>query len=131
MWEKSRRKTDQILNDLKKKFIIKEIYEVKWSKENFSNNLSRFYGLPDVLEKTKIAGTGPFLLILVSDPNPKFEEMYVSSEKDLANINVYERKMKNRKWIGTKFIIHSSISEKATNQDLTLAFGNISNVPVP
>ena len=44
IWEKSRNKTDQILDDLREKFVIKDVYQVKWSKENFLNNLRRFYG---------------------------------------------------------------------------------------
>ena len=123
IWEKSRKKTDHILNDLKKKFVIRDIYEVRWSKENFVNNLHRFYGLPDVREKVKVGGTGPFLLILISDPHPRFEELIISNEKDIVNVNIYDSKMKYRKWIGGEFVIHSSISEKETNHNLTLLFG--------
>jgi hypothetical protein len=120
MWEKSRSKTDQILNDLKKNFVVRNIYEISWSKENFKNNLHRFYGLPDVEKKIEIAGTGPFLLIIISDPTPKFEEKIISNKKELVNINIYESKIKYRKWIGINFIIHSSISVKETNHDLKL-----------
>lgn len=123
IWEKSRKKTDHILDDLKKNFVIRDIYEVRWSKENFVNNLHRFYGLPDVRQKVKVGGTGPFLLILISDPHPRFEEVRVSNEKDIVNVNIYDSKMKYRKWIGGEFVIHSSISEKETNHDLTLLFG--------
>ena len=53
IWEKSRHKSDLIINDIKTKFVIKEIFEVKWSEEYFLNNLIRFYGksLPDVKKR--------------------------------------------------------------------------------
>ena len=40
IWEKSRNKTEQILDDLREKFVIRDVYEVKWSKGNFLNNLN-------------------------------------------------------------------------------------------
>lgn len=125
IWEKSRNKTDIILEDLKKKFIIRDVYEVKWSKENFLNNLKRFYGqsLPDAQEKAQLCGTGPFLLIIVSDPHPKFGEIRNSNEKDMVNDNINDSKVKYRKWIGKDFTVHSSISEKETEHDLTLLCG--------
>ena len=39
IWEKSRGQTQNILDDLKKKFVIREIFEVEWNKKNFLNNL--------------------------------------------------------------------------------------------
>ena len=43
IWERSRDKSTLILDDLKTKFIIRQIYEIKWSDENFITNLKRFY----------------------------------------------------------------------------------------
>ena len=125
IWEKSRNKTDVILDDLKKKFIIRDVYEVKWSKENFLNNLRRFYGksLPDAHEKVELCGTGPFLLIIFSDPHPKFEYTKNTFEKDFVNANVNDSKVKYRKWVGKEFTVHSSVSESETNHNLTLLFG--------
>ena len=33
-----------ILDDLKKRFLILEAFEIIWDKKYFNNNLSRFYG---------------------------------------------------------------------------------------
>ena len=76
IWEKARRQTQDILDDLKKNFVIREIFEVEWNKKNFLNNLKRFYGqsLSDAEEKAKVCGIGPFLLIVVSDSNPDLRE---------------------------------------------------------
>ena len=39
IWEKSRYKSEEILNDLKKKYVIRSVYDIKWSQENFLKNL--------------------------------------------------------------------------------------------
>ena len=74
IWDQSRNKSEEIINDITSKFIIREIFEISWNKKNFLNNLIRFYGhsLPDPKKKTLLCGTGPFLLIIVQDRNPNF-----------------------------------------------------------
>ena len=76
IWEKSRGQTQNILDDLKKKFVIREIFEVEWNKENFLDNLKRFYGqsLSDAEEKAKVCGIGQFLVIVISDSKPDLRE---------------------------------------------------------
>ena len=125
IWEKSRNKTDQILDDLREKFVIKDVYQVKWSKENFLNNLRRFYGqsLPDAQKKAEVCGTGPFLVIIISDPHPKFNYSKNTFEEDFVNPNINESKIKYREWIGEEFTVHSSVSDSETNHNLTLLFG--------
>lgn len=128
IWEKSRCKTDLIIDDIKTRFVIREIFEIKWSKEYFLNNLIRFYGnsLPDVKKKALLSGTGPFLLIVIEDQNPNFIEDIGIYGKLKINENISKNKEKYRKWIGRKYSIHGSISEKETNHDLTLLLGKSS-----
>jgi hypothetical protein len=128
IWEKSRHKSDLIINDIKTKFVIKEIFEVKWSEVYFLNNLIRFYGnaLPDVKKKALLSGIGSFLLILVQDQNPNFIDDIRIYGKLKTNENISKNKMKYREWIGEKYSIHGSISEKETNHDLTLLLGKTS-----
>lgn len=128
IWEKSRGQTQNILDDLKKKFVIREIFEVEWNKENFLDNLKRFYGqsLSDAEEKAKVCGIGSFLVIVISDSNPDLREPSKSKfslEKDYVNLNVFESKERYRKWVGKEFSVHSSISKNETNHNLTLLFG--------
>ena len=128
IWEKARNKTDEIINDLNKNYVIRNVIEITWSKNEFLNNLKRFYGrsLPDANKKAEICGTGPFLLIVVTDLNPKFNQpskSRISSQKDYVNINIFNSKEKYRKIIGKQFTIHSSISQNETNHNMTLLFG--------
>lgn len=126
IWEKSRNNADIIFEDIEKKFIIRNVYEIKWSEEEFADNLKRFYGstLSNVEQKAELCGMGPFLLIIISDPSPRLEEKALDNmNKVSVNINTYDSKMKYRKWIGIDFALHGSNSEKETNHDLILLLG--------
>ena len=90
IWERSRDKSKVIIEDLTKKFVIRQIYEVQWSKEYFLTNLKRFYErrLPEVQEKANLCGIGPFLVVLVSDPKPILKKMITPTEEDLSLIHI-------------------------------------------
>lgn len=125
IWESGRRKEDFLFEEIKKKFIIRDVYEIKWSTKNFSNNMKRFYGpkLGNVFKKTALCRTGPLLLILISDPTPKFGKRRTSKGMELVNINIFDNKKLYRELTGAGFAIHSSITDKETNDDLTLLLG--------
>ena len=125
IWEKSRHKSESVLEDIKKRFIIRDMIEIEWSSKKFANNMQRFYGynLPNVIKKTKMCGKGPFLLIIVSDPATKLGERRTSYGMELVNTNIYDNKMEYRKWIGGEFPIHGANSIKESNHDLTLLLG--------
>jgi len=124
IWENTRNKTNDLLKDIKKYFVIKEIYEVNWTKENFTKNLRRFYGttLPKPSQKAKTCGTGKFLVVIIEDLKPKIDWRKTSIGKQLVNTNVYDIKMTFRKLIGGEFPIHGSINNQETDHDLTLIF---------
>ncbi len=125
IWESARSKENFLFEELKKKFIIRDVYEIKWTRKNFENNMRRFYGskLADASKKTANCGTGPFLLVLISDPHPKFAKRRTSNGMELVNINLYDNKKIYRKLTGAGYAIHSSINDKETNEDLTLLIG--------
>ena len=77
IWEHARYKQEEIIQDISKYFEILKIYEFNWSKDNFSNNLSRFYGtnLPKGSHKEVHCGTGKFLLIVLKDTSQKHKKV--------------------------------------------------------
>jgi hypothetical protein len=124
IWEKSREKTDTIFNDMKEKYVIRDVYEVTWNKTQFTNNFTRFYGTPTAAQqKVDFLGTGPFLLVLVSDYHEKFITLKTDKDTEIINKNILDSKTLYRKWIGMDYAIHSSVSEKESNHNLTLFFG--------
>ena len=68
IWGNARKDTNNILEQMRKKFEIRDIYEIIWTSENFTKNLRRFYGanLPKPLRKTSECGIEPFLLVLLT-----------------------------------------------------------------
>jgi len=125
IWEHARTREDFILEEIKKQFIIRDVYEIKWNEKNFSDNMRRFYGpkLGNVFEKTNLCGTGSFLLIIISDSNPKFGRRRTANGMEMVNLNLYNSKRQYRKLTSKGFAIHSSLTSKETNDDLTLLLG--------
>ena len=119
LWENAREKEKEILEDIKKNFEILGLYNIKWNKENFSNNLSRFYGtnLPENSGKEQHCGNGDFLLIVVGIDNPKYEERQTSKGLQIVNTNMFDKKTYYRKLTGGGHKVHATNSEVETNHD--------------
>ena len=125
IWKNALNKKQVILDDIKKHFEIIEVYEVLWSNKEYSNNLSRFYGtsLPDGSYKEEHCGKGTFLLIIVKDNMPKYDNRMTSRGMELVNINMFDRKTYYRNITGGGHRIHATNSLSETNHDLTLLIG--------
>lgn len=125
LWKNALYKKEDILNDIKGKFDILDIYNVSWSDDKYSENLSRFYGtkLPNGSHKEKHCGRGDFLLVIVKDRNPKFEYRETSSGKDFVNVNMFDSKTKYREMTGGGHKVHCSNNIEETDHDLTLLIG--------
>jgi len=125
IWECARKKTDEIIVEIRQKFKIHDVYEIIWSHNNFSKNLKRFYGvtLPNPEKKAKECGKGPFLVVIVADDKPKHGVRGTSMGKQIVNTNMYNSKILIRGLLGGDYRIHGSIHEKEANHDLTLLLG--------
>ncbi|RZD42794.1 MAG: hypothetical protein CXT78_08890 [Thaumarchaeota archaeon] len=128
IWKNARYMTDKILEDIKKQFELLEVYEVHWSTEFFSDNMSRFYGvkLPPgkAYSKANQHEFGPFLLCILEDKNPKYNYVETpNGEELLVNINTYDAKQTYREWTGGGNNVHSSNTEEETEHDLVLLLG--------
>lgn len=122
IWENGREKQNEILEDIKLNFEIIKVIDMEWSKESFSTNLSRFYGtnLPKGSSKEQHCGNGKFLLIIVKDTNPKYEERLTSKGPKIVNVNMFDKKDAYRNITGGGHKIHGTNDENETNHDLTL-----------
>lgn len=125
IWEKAQANKYKIVEDLKGKFDIVDIVTIKWSTENFSNNMSRFYGtkLPKDSHKERHCGTGPFTAIIIRDNSPKYLEKNTSKGLQIVNINTFDAKQTYRQWTGGGHKIHSTNSTDETKHDIALLFG--------
>ena len=125
LWENARYKEKEILEDIEKNFHIIGLYNMKWDKETFSQNLSRFYGtnLPKNSDKETHCGNGEFLLVIVEVDNPQYEKRDTSKGKKTVNINMFDKKAYYRSLTGGGHKVHATNSEIETNHDLTLLLG--------
>ena len=125
IWNNAYVKQNEILQDLEKKFIIRQIYEITWSKNLFSNNMTRFYGtnLPPDSFKEVHCGVGPFLLCIIEDHSPKHEFRETTTGKRLVNINTFDSKQAYRMWTGGGHKIHATDTEDESLHDLILLLG--------
>ncbi|MDR0462744.1 MAG: methyltransferase domain-containing protein [Pseudomonadales bacterium] len=125
LWENARVKEKKILTDIEATFEVVEKIEIIWSKEKFSENLSRFYGtsLPAGCGKEQHCGTGPFTLIIVKDVNPNYENRMTSKGMKLVNAKMFDKKEHYRKMTGGGHQIHGTNDVKETNHNLSLLLG--------
>ena len=125
LWETSRYKEKEILEDIRKNFNIIGLYNIKWDKETFSDNLTRFYGtnLPPNSYKEQHCGNGDFLLVVVEVENPKYEKRETSKGVQIVNVDMFDKKSLYREMTGGGHKVHGTNSEIETNHDLTLLLG--------
>ena len=125
IWKKARDMTEDILSDLKKKFELLQVYEVNWSSEFFSDNMSRFYGvnLPPGAFKADQHDFGPFLLCIIEDKNPTYGNRETSKGETHVNINTFDAKQTYRSWTGGGNHIHASNTPAESEHDIVLLLG--------
>lgn len=126
IWNRTMDKKNIIINEIEKKFTIREIFQIKWNKNDFLKNIKRFYGkkLPKPEQKAKECGNGEFLVIFVNDEKPQIEITRIDDVNQTEiNSRVFNAKQEYRKIIGGGFQIHASNSDEETEHDVALLFG--------
>lgn len=125
LWERARYQQEKILADIREHFSIVKLYEISWTPELVSSNLTRFYGenLPSHSDKEQECGTGPFLLVVVRDEYPNYEFRETSHGKEKVNINMFDGKAKYRSWTKGGHKIHGTNTTQETNHNLTMLLG--------
>lgn len=125
VWSKGLQQRERILADVRTKFDILESIDTTWSRNKFSENLSRFYGenLPKNSSKEKHCGTGTFLCIIVRDNNPVYELRETSKGIKPVNVNMFDAKQLYRDWTGGGHRIHGSDNVTEARSNIYLLFG--------
>jgi hypothetical protein len=125
IWENAQPKKNDILNDIVNKFTIVKIVNIKWDEDNFSENMSRFYGekLPPKSFKEVECGTGRFTLILILDRDPIYQIRTTSKGSFLVNTKTFDAKEIYRKWTGGGHKIHATNNINETKHDLLILLG--------
>ncbi|MEZ9898972.1 hypothetical protein AB4379_16090 [Vibrio breoganii] len=124
IWSKGSDKKNEIKKDLSSKFDILETVNVEWSKDKFSDNLSRFYGenLPKNSSKEKHCGNGIFTCFILRDNNPNYDIRHTSKGAKVVNTNLFDLKQVYREWTGGGHKIHATDNRNETRYQLSLLF---------
>jgi len=125
IWSKARYALDRITADVNKYFEVFEHVEVTWSENNFSKNLSRFYGenLPKGSVKERHCGTGAFRLIIVKDKHPKYQVRETSKGRKLVNCNLFDAKQRYRSWTSGGHKVHATDNTVESKSQLSMLLG--------
>ncbi len=129
IWSKAIEQEFDILQDIEKKFDILDIYSISWSKKNFSNNLSRFYGenLPKNSHKEKHCGSDTFTCIVIKDNTPKYEIRKTGKGDKVVNSNLFDAKQLYRSWTGGGHKIHATDNTQESKLQLVLLLNQTYN----
>jgi SAM-dependent methyltransferase len=122
VWHNGFECLDHILMDLTSKFRIVRHFQVFWSENNFSSNMTRFYGehLPSGSFKELHCGRGPFDAIIVEDVSPVYEKRKTSRGIERVNIKTFDAKALYRKLTGGGHRVHSTNNTEEALHDIWL-----------
>ena len=135
IWEKARKRETQLLEVISSHFKVMRNYEVAWPHRHFTANLAAFYGWKSRFcwwNKARKCGRGPFLVIEVEDPMPKWVHGRDTSGHDLVlNANIRDVKKKLRAIDGHSNHIHAALpSEEVAHELVALASADAKgNIP--
>lgn len=126
IWEKARVVQDRILDDIALHFSILKTYEITWTPSLVASNFTRFCGtrLGNNLQyKIDDCGIGEFLVVIVRDNDPIYENKRTFHGPADVNIKMFEAKQRYREWTGGGIRVHATDNTIETNHDLTLLIG--------
>lgn len=125
IWSNAKYMENKILKDISTHFEIIGKHKISWNKNNFSRNLTRFYGenLPKNSNKEKLCGNDPFLLVVIRDHNPLYRNRMTSKGLMSVNVNIFDAKEMYRSWTGGGHMIHGTNNLSEVKHDLILLTG--------
>lgn len=149
MWKDALPHTDRILIHMRSNFLIVAIEYFDWTssasssssasthninnnkkelRHNFETNLWRLYGgkggwqRHNMAKKVKQCGFGPFIAIVVVDPNPDYRDEQTAHGIDHVNHNMNSAKKMYREWSGGGFRVHGTFGPREAEHDIPLLF---------
>jgi hypothetical protein len=125
VWERGLGEADRIVDDLRSRFLVIEAARIHWTRACFARNLTRLYGqdLPPDSDKERESGTGPFLVLVVADPEPRHRRVRTSHGRIVVNTRMLDAKKRYRGWTGGGYRVHATLTPRETEKDLFLLLG--------
>jgi peptidoglycan/xylan/chitin deacetylase (PgdA/CDA1 family) len=123
IWSRALDVYGDVLRDIERHFLIRDVFRVSWSKEEFSRSMTRFYGglLPPNAEKEEHCGTDPFMVVVVEDESPHYGPR--RSPRGSVNTKMFDAKQRYRDWTGGGHRIHATVDRVEAEHDLFMLLG--------
>jgi len=125
LWSDARPHEAEVLEILRRELVVLAEIEVRWSPDEVVTNFERLYGqeLWGTSPKPEQVGAGPFLLVVVEDPDPRYGyRSNVTGYVELTNLAVARAKAAAPSLVGG-YRIHSSNNIREFFHDATLVLG--------
>lgn len=124
LWSAARHEEKRIVEDLDKHFTIVGMYDIRWSPARVRRNYERFYSDLDVRGVYHVhnKGSGGLLAIIVSDPQPVYEDRMTSRGVRFVNARYLDAKERYRSWTGD-FAVHSAETAHELRRDVAMLIG--------
>lgn len=128
VWSRGRDREREILSHLAETFQVLDVLEVAWTRDEFSHNLTRFYGeaLPSGSEKEEHCGNDSFLVIVVRDQQPRLAILRVRADRtQVVDLRTLDAKELYRSWTGGGHRVHATLEPREFAHDLFLLLGKL------
>ena len=125
LWENSRIEEERIISDVSSVFDVRRKYYIRWDEKVAYQNFSRFYALKSRYAKSKMkhCGSGEFVLLVVEDLNPVYEDRQTNDGVVEVNKNIFDKKTLYRSWVGGGHMVHTTNSVVEAAHNIALFFG--------
>lgn len=126
IWHNALDQADRILADAQAHFTVCDVLRIHWSRERFSQNLTRFYDydLPPGSDKERHCGAGEFIAIVAEDASPAYAPRPVSrGGRERVNTTIHAAKARYREWTGGGHRVHTTLDPSEFEHDTFLLLG--------
>lgn len=127
IWSDARQQQSRILSALGERFELQRVLQIRWTPELVDENFARFYrGQTEppygaVFSHQK--GRGSFTVVLVTDPEPRYELRDIPRGPAVVNANVLDAKLLFRQWTGGGRRVHGADTAGEAVRDTVLLLG--------
>lgn len=127
IWHRGMSEAEKIIGEIRARFTVLRQFDVTWRPRDYIRNFAAFYGWKSYsmwFGKRNRAGIGPFRAVFVRDDSPVFRDVEnLGVPEMLRNENVYALKMHCRKLTRHSNVVHASVNEAETRQNLNALLG--------
>lgn len=128
VWHRGLPELDVVQKALRERFAVLRQFDVVWRPCDYIRNFAAFYGWKSFsmwYGKRNRAGTGVFRAIVVRDEHPAWREVSAGRPPELMdNANVLNLKYALREAMRHSNVVHASINEAETRQNLQALTGH-------